>query len=652
MTFEYFAPVLHVIGYLTACAIYGMLLVMVWRAGWTFWRGATRLPFVAGALGLVWNLGSLVDTLQDLGFPGVPEYVDALTHTALAFLPAVVVHSILREQPGRAVRFLIGAAYAISAAAGIGNFVSVAVNGFAPLPEVAHGLGPVYGALIIPLVFVTGGQRTWSRALWMFALAVFALTGNQIAYHTSNSLLLDLIGHHASIPLAFVILYQEYRFALADRFLKSAIAIIALVSLAMGGYLLVVARLGDSLRASAVIVGVLALWIATALVYPGLRRLISWLVDRWLLGRDSYGLLREAVAEAIESAQTSSEVLNRVGEQLARSLNAGRVRWAPLRGEAIELEEVLADIGGSARESITRALEASGAPELVWLTHRGAGAAVLVPTAEPPRYLWTIAKLSEGRRLGSEDAAFLEWVALRAARRIDRLRTVHERYEHELRAQEMGKLATEAELKALRAQINPHFLFNALTTIGHLIQTAPERAVDTLLNLTELLRRVLRSTDEWTSLGDELDLVVAYLDIERARFEERLEIAIQVPAELRATQVPPLILQPLVENAIKHGIAPLREGGRVMVSGELAGGVLHLRVEDTGRGASESAFANGRREGVGLKNVEERLRGYYGDDASLTTESRSGSGTAVELRLPVYKDGRPGRRSETVASSP
>ena len=645
MTFEYFAPVLHVIGYLAACAIYGMLLVMVGRAGWS---KATRLPFVAGALGLIWNLGSLAETLQDLGFPDVPEYLDALTHSALAFLPAVVVHSILREQPGRTARLLIGAAYAISGAAGIANFVSVTLNGFAPLPEVAHGLGPVYGVLIIPLVFVTGGQRTYSRALWMFALAVFALTGNQIAYHTSDSLLLDLIGHHASIPLAFVILYQEYRFALADRFLKSALAIIALVSIAMGGYLLVVARLGDSLRESAVIVGVLALWIATALVYPGLRRLISWLVDRWLLGRDSYGLLREAVAEAIESAQTSSEVLNRVGEQLARSLNAGRVRWAP----AIELEEVLADIGSSAREGITRALEASGAPELVWLTHRGAGAAVLVPTAEPPRYLWTIAKLSEGRRLGSEDAAFLEWVALRAARRIDRLRTVHERYEHELRAQEMGKLATEAELKALRAQINPHFLFNALTTIGHLIQTAPERAMDTLLNLTELLRRVLRSTDEWTSLGDELDLVVAYLDIERARFEERLEIAIQVPAELRATQVPPLILQPLVENAIKHGIAPLREGGRVTVSGELAGGVLHLRVEDTGRGASESSFANGRREGVGLKNVEERLRGYYGDDASLTTESRPGSGTAVELRLPVYKDGRPGRRSETVASSP
>ena len=648
MTFEYFAPVLHVIGYLAACAIYGMLLVMVWRAGWS---KATRLPFAAGALGLVWNLGSLADTLQNLGFPDVPEYVDALTHTALAFLPAVVVHSILREQPGRTARFLIGAAYAISGAAGIANFVSVALNGFAPLPEVAHGLGPVYGILIIPLVFVTGGQGTWSRALWMFALAVFAITGNQIAYHTSNSLLLDLIGHHASMPLAFVILYQEYRFALADRFLKSALAIIALVSIAMGGYWLVIARLGDSLRESAVIVGVLALWIATALVYPGLRRAISWLVDRWLLGRDSYGLLREAVAEAIESAQTSSEVLNRVGEQLARSLNAGRVRWAPLRGEAIELEEVLADIGGSAREAITRALEASGAPELVWLTHRGAGAAVLVPTAEPPRYLWTIAKLSEGRRLGSEDAAFLEWVALRAARRIDRLRTVHERYEHELREQEMGKLTTEAELKALRAQINPHFLFNVLTTIGHLIQEAPERAMDTLLNLTELLRRVLRSTEEWTSLGEELDLVVAYLDIERARFEERLETEIQVPAELRATQVPPLILQPLVENAIKHGIAPLREGGRVTVSGELAGGVLHLRVEDTGQGASESAFANGRRVGVGLNNVEERLKGYYGDDASLATESRPGSGTAVELRLPVYKDGRPGRRSETVASS-
>src|ERR671936_496984 len=104
----------------------------------------------------------------------------------------------------------------------------------------------------------------------------------------------------------------------------------------------------------------------------------------------------------------------------------------------------------------------------------------------------------------------------------------------------MAKLATEAELRALRSQINPHFLFNALTTIGYLIQTAPERALDTLLRLTSLLRGVLRSEGEFTTLGRELDIIKAYLDIEHARFEHRLTVHIDVPPRLRNLRIPAL----------------------------------------------------------------------------------------------------------------
>ena len=118
-----------------------------------------------------------------------------------------------------------------------------------------------------------------------------------------------------------------------------------------------------------------------------------------------------------------------------------------------------------------------------------------------------------------------------AARRIDAIRLTLERYETQLREEEMQKLAAEAELKALRAQINPHFLFNALTTIGYLIDTAPARAVDTLLRLTHLLRGMLRPEGEFTTLGRELELVEHYLDIERERFEERLRVRIDVPAD-------------------------------------------------------------------------------------------------------------------------
>ncbi len=166
----------------------------------------------------------------------------------------------------------------------------------------------------------------------------------------------------------------------------------------------------------------------------------------------------------------------------------------------------------------------------------------------------------------------IEAIASVVGRRIDAIRLTHERYARELREQEIGKLATEAELRALRAQINPHFLFNALTTIGYLIQTAPPRALETLMQLTALLRSVLRSEGEFTTLGRELELIESYLDIEHARFEQRLRVRIDVPAALRSLRVPPLLLQPIVENAVKHGIAPLTAWRRVTVTAWLDDG--------------------------------------------------------------------------------
>ena len=189
-----------------------------------------------------------------------------------------------------------------------------------------------------------------------------------------------------------------------------------------------------------------------------------------------------------------------------------------------------------------------------------------IPVAEPPRYQLEVSGLIGGRRLLSDDHAAIEAIASLVGRRIDAIRLTHERYARELREQEIGKLASEAELRALRAQINPHFLFNALTTIGYLIQTAPPRALDTLMRLTALLRSVLRSEGEFTTLGREIELVESYLDIELARFEQRLRVRIDVPAALRSLRVPPLLLQPIVENAVKHGISPLMRGGHVTVT--------------------------------------------------------------------------------------
>jgi LytS/YehU family sensor histidine kinase len=260
--------------------------------------------------------------------------------------------------------------------------------------------------------------------------------------------------------------------------------------------------------------------------------------------------------------------------------------------------------------------------------------------SEAPRYAFIISELTGGRRLLSDDRSALEFIAIAAARRIDAIRITRERYQREVREQEIAKLATEAELRALRAQVNPHFLFNTLTTIGYLIQTAPGRALETLMQLTALLRGVLRSEGEHTTLARELEIIEAYLEIERARFEDRLRVTIDVPAALRHTRVPPLLLQPIVENAVKHGIAPLQLGGEVTVTARLepaANGGLQLcvLVRDTGAGASAGDLARGRAAGVGLRNVERRLAVQHGAAGSLTIQSAPGAGTTVVIRVPA-----------------
>jgi sensor histidine kinase YesM len=237
-----------------------------------------------------------------------------------------------------------------------------------------------------------------------------------------------------------------------------------------------------------------------------------------------------------------------------------------------------------------------------------------------------------------------------AGRRIDAIRITGERYDRSIREQEIGKLATEAELRALRSQINPHFLFNALTTIGYLIQTSPDRALDTLMRLTALLRGVLRSEGEITTLGRELDLIESYLEIERARFEERLRVLIRVPEALRSLRLPPLLLQPIVENAVKHGIAPERRGGELVVEARIeeVNGFAQLvvTVRDSGAGAIAAELSRGRSAGVGLNNVARRLALQYGATAGVTIHSAPGLGTTVELRMPA----EPAERREPVLS--
>jgi LytS/YehU family sensor histidine kinase len=359
-----------------------------------------------------------------------------------------------------------------------------------------------------------------------------------------------------------------------------------------------------------------------------------------VLHRPDYRSLRASVAGRLQGSESTPEVLSDVCELLAPALSARSVVWhtaSALQDEALGSAVVLV---GVQAVDMAATLASSSSGRNAWPPILRPAAIMVIPTAEEPRHVLVVSELMGGRRLLSDDVATLETVGLLVARRIDAIRITRERYERELREQEIDKLSTEAELRALRAQINPHFLFNALTTIGYLIQTAPSRALDTLMRLTSLLRGVLRSEGEFTTLGRELEIVESYLDIERARFEDRLRVRIDVDQKLKGVRVLPLLLQPLVENAVKHGIAPLREGGEVLVSAglepaERGASRLVLTVRDTGAGTTLTELAVRQRDGVGLRNVERRLACQYGATASLTVQTAPGRGTTVTILLPA-----------------
>jgi hypothetical protein len=418
----------------------------------------------------------------------------------------------------------------------------------------------------------------------------------------SESWFAELLGHHASIPLAFAILYQDYRFAFADLFLKRALTLLALVTIVFIGWSTVAPSLTILPPGSVAVFVLLGMWIGTALVFPWLRRRVSVFVDRVVLRRANYATLVDTLAATLQSCASEEAVLDHTCAVLAPALSADSVHWR-----------------------IDRPATTPSAQEIA------------IPTTEEPQNVLTIGRLTGGRRLLSDDTILLDRVALLAGRRIDALRLSDERYERMLREREISTLAAEAELRALRAQINPHFLFNALTTLGYLIQHAPARALDTLLRLTTLLRAVLRSEGEFTTLGHEQQLIECYLQIERERFEERLDAVVDIPQALSGVAIPSLIVQPLVENAIKHGIAHARDGGRVIVSARLerdeAAPCLRILVRNTG------ALLNGRTpaagSGIGLQNVQRRLHCYYGDAAVFTLTRSDAGETVAELRLPA-----------------
>ena len=202
-------------------------------------------------------------------------------------------------------------------------------------------------------------------------------------------------------------------------------------------------------------------------------------------------------------------------------------------------------------------------------------------------------------------------------------------------SQERETQLAHAQLHSLKTQLHPHFLFNTLNAIAELLHQDPARAEQTITELSDLLRSAItRSEAREVALGDELAFLRSYLDIQQTLLQERLSVRWRVEDGILDAHVPPMLLQPVVENAIQHGVGGRTSGGTIEITAGRTGNALLLVVEDDGVGVKAGA-----RDGVGLANTRARLQAMYGDDQSLTLSARAGGGTRAEIRLPAGVQG-------------
>jgi signal transduction histidine kinase len=374
---------------------------------------------------------------------------------------------------------------------------------------------------------------------------------------------------------------------------------------------------GGAARPWLVAVGLLPV----AMLLPWLHNRVGRALDRLWFGRDFTAV--EAVKHVLASMQQATD---------ERSLVAAT---------DATLSEMF-------RRRVAILLEGQPIPERAMTTDIRTG------TSPPLR----IAVINEPgtRPMLSEDLALLRSLGSVFGFMLENVRLQRKRQEQEQVANELRLQTSRSELKALRAQINPHFLFNALNAIASLIHTDPTRADAAVEQLAEVFRYTLRRSDqEWAPLEQELAFARAYLDVEQARFGKRLEYSIEADAALGRVQVPSMLLQTLVENAVKHGIARLRIPGRIDVRAAQADGQLTLEVRDTGPGVDLSVAVGGTKvppsidsaggaevaasmgEHFGLRSIRDRLRGHFGNQASLELV-REHAQTVARIRLPLVSE--------------
>jgi len=610
----------NTIGHSAGAIIFGIFLYLLLRD-----RSGTRLrgswlSFAAAGLAFLWNIGALAALIASTRNAALAELIVFFCFAVLSLLPAVLLHLSLDGSFAP----VIASGYALSAVA-IGVHLEELLHPGSnyqrrALLLITIGFAILTGISVAGVAFQGDSDRR-AKASRIFGAMCSALIAMSFVHLGSgqplNAWSSELLLHHAGIPLALFVLLQDYRFVLLDAFVRflanvllAGVLTFAVIRITFQWVSIDPRVSGNPLYAAVLLIGICLLLIAFALLRAQVQQWLTRVVFR-----------RPDLNKALHEMQSRSALftdeagfLEWAATELARFMRTTRVEIIPearcremLRGRNLLFPVPASDLPAF-RQS----------PELAWVE-----AVVPLRLAHGDvRYL-LLGRRQGGRRYLSEDLQSLSRLTTVILEQVERFRNL-----------EMQRLVSQAELRALQSQINPHFLFNALNTLYGIIPRDATGARKTVLNLAEIFRYFLQSERSFIQLSEELEIVKAYLEIERLRLGPRLEVRIDVDDAALPILIPILSIQPLVENAIKHGLSAKSGPGVLGLRATVQDGELWIVVEDNGLGLANRSEKSG--SGVGLANVKRRLQLCFGPDADILIDSSS-EGTKVQFAIPLAK---------------
>jgi two-component system LytT family sensor kinase len=599
------APVLvNTLGHCAGAVAFGILLyllVLDWRRDR---HERSVLPSIAAGLALFWNLGSLIGMATSPEGNAVADAIVAASFSVLSLLPAVLLHiSVASRRPALWI-----AGYAVSGLAvalHIGDLITTAPRfHYAALLLVTIGFGALTTLSVVQEA--VAGEKNGSGPRLAGAMVLFLLAISFVHFgsaHDTKAWSGEAALHHAGIPLALFVLLQDYRFLLLDAFIRfvvnaflAALAVWAAFQVDVTFKLLARAA-HDPFYAGLVFTGVGLL----LSIFAWARNHAQRMLTRAVFFRPSREHVILKLREFATEASTEPEYLGAASKTIAEFFSARRFDVVAETGVDPEPANAVAD---PARRNLP-----------LWVR-----AFTPLRFSRGDARLLLLGSRAGGRRYLSEDIEILERLASIVSEQIERIRN-----------SEMQSLVSQAELRALQAQINPHFFFNALNTLYGTISRENSAARRLVSNLAGLFRYSFAASHGRIRIEEELSIIRAYLEIEQLRLGDKLRTEIDVDDSALRAEVPVLSIQPLVENAIRHGAASRPEGGFVRLCIRNYGERIMVEISNSGSFRETSPDRGGN--GVGLANVRRRLALCYGDDSKLEVVSADNV-TSVRFSLP------------------